>query len=172
MAFPFYISIRGVQPYDYVDIHRIDRSNFISPISKEWFLFRIRHFSNYFYVATTAIRGDVVGFITGFDSPPPSVLAQKPNHWKYGFISRLAVEPAYRNLGIGDALLRAVENQFRREDRKGILISTRQPNLNARNFYSNRGYKHMQTFDGTGVYQAGSDESERTMIVMYKKLRE
>ena len=170
MTFPFYIRVREVLPFDYEGIHYLDRETFVSPISKEWFLDRIRHSNPYFFVSVNVITGRIVGFITGYESPSSVILAQKPGHYKYGFISRVAVDPAYRKMGIGDALLRSVENRFYWEHRKGILVSTRLNNTGAMRFYRNHNYTKMETFDGTEVYQFGRDMAERTMVVMYKKL--
>lgn len=100
------------------------------------------------YVST--VKGNLVGFV--------SYVATK----KAILVVALGVFPAYQGSGIGSALIRKVEAEARKLDRKSILVSTSNDDMPALAFYQSIGFqiyevkpnviaeKHGKTLEGIG----------------------
>ncbi len=94
----------------------------------EWFKALINAKSKRKKVIVAEVEGKVVGFI----------IAYKYRHLTY--IDSLAVDSAYRGLGIGSLLLNYLEKTLVREGVEEVFLSVKDRNMNALNFYLKRGY--------------------------------
>jgi ribosomal-protein-alanine N-acetyltransferase len=63
----------------------------------------------------------------------------------FGHVITLDVEPAERKLGVGSALMQALESRFRAADCKSILLEVAVDNRAALRFYKKHGYSVLKT---------------------------
>jgi ribosomal-protein-alanine N-acetyltransferase len=75
------------------------------------------------------MNGMVVGYVIGFQTIE-----------KTGRIFSLAVDPGYRNMGIGGALLEEILAIFGREGISEIVLEVRSDNVKAQRFYKRHGF--------------------------------
>jgi len=85
------------------------------------------------YVAT--VGNNVVGFISYYDLEDMLIVA-------------LGILPKYQGLGIGKALVHAVENRARELSKRRILVSTTNDNLLALAFYQMLGFQIYEVVPG------------------------
>ena len=76
-------------------------------------------------------------------------------HLPFGLLRSLAVTPGYRNLGIGDTLVRAVEEQAAKLDLKGIFLLTE----TAKRYFEKRGYIVIEREQTPGIIKQSSEFS-------------
>ncbi len=70
--------------------------------------------SEYFFVAEEE-DGRVVGFVTGYERKGiPEEVLRSWNANRVGYVDLMAVDPSYRKMGVGRALMNAILDEFRR----------------------------------------------------------
>ncbi|MGC9108204.1 MAG: GNAT family N-acetyltransferase [Infirmifilum sp.] len=94
----------------------------------EWFKAMIGVRSRRRKVLVAEVNGRVVGFIIAY------------KYRELAYIDSLAVDPDYRDMGIGGKLIQAVEELLKREDVERVALSVKEGNLRALDFYLKRGY--------------------------------
>lgn len=89
-------------------------------------------FAQYYFVAVQALEGGgekLIGFVGG---------TVRTGH---GHISGIAVDPAYRRRKVGEALIKAVEHEFRTATFDTVTLEVRVSNRDAIRFYETQGYQ-------------------------------
>lgn len=89
-------------------------------------------FAQYYFVAVQTLEGTgekLIGFVGG---------AVRAGH---GHISGIAVDPAHRKRRVGEALIRAVEHEFRTDAFDTVTLEVRVSNRDAIRFYEKQGYQ-------------------------------
>jgi GNAT superfamily N-acetyltransferase len=91
-----------------------------------------------------AVAGDrTVGFISGeLRQGSPSFL---PKTW--ASVDDVFVEPDYRNLGMGRALLQSVEAWAKERDADGISLQVAAANVRGRKFYEDLGFREISVYE-------------------------
>jgi len=122
--------VRSARPEDSKDILRIYEQSLsgLDDEGIEWYmsLLKARTRDSIFLVAL--VDRKVVGFIQAY------------HNGNKGYVEALAVDPRYRNMGIGSALLSEVERRLKRRGVKMVRLNVKYNNLKALAFYLRRGY--------------------------------
>ena len=122
--------MRSARPEDSKDILRIYEQSLsgLDDEGIEWYmsLLKARTRDSIFLVAL--VDRKVVGFIQAY------------HNGNKGYVEALAVDPRYRNMGIGSALLSEVERRLKRRGVKMVRLNVKYNNLKALAFYLRRGY--------------------------------
>lgn len=82
------------------------------------------------------VGGRIVGFVIG--------LIERYDGFKLGHIITIDVLPDYRRKGIGMALLKSVEQEFKKADLKICYLEVREDNRDARRLYHKAGYVEIE----------------------------
>lgn len=89
------------------------------------------------HIAFIAHEGDTrVGFLLLLDELPDEVTMMDQ-----GFVAYMAVEPQWRNAGVGSALLAAAEDEARRRGLPYVALMVTEENDEARRLYQRAGYR-------------------------------
>ncbi|MEM2924535.1 MAG: ribosomal protein S18-alanine N-acetyltransferase [Methanocellales archaeon] len=119
--------IRQFELTDLERIYEIECASFKYPWAKADF--------TYYYLTTSGFFVAVIdNFIVGF------IVAMIPFPDR-GHILNLAVDPEYRYLGIGKALVNYVTAKFKSKGVRKIWLEVRVSNIGARTFYKKLGFK-------------------------------
>jgi len=137
--------IRRAGIIDVPAIAAIEGESFPDPWGRDIFADAIDCFPTTFFVAI--IEGRLAGFIVGGLEDTGELL--------YGHICNLAVEPSFRNRGIGRLLVKRIEHQFVLECASGIQLEVRVSNKRAQSFYRKLGYR--EAFTVAQYYANGED---------------
>ncbi len=124
----FNINIKQFELADLERIYEIERASFKYPWTKADFTYYYLTASEGFFVAV--IDNFIAGFIVS-EIPFPD----------RGHILNLAVDPKYRRLGIGRALVNRVSAAFKSKGVRKIWLEVRVSNIGARTFYKKLGFK-------------------------------
>lgn len=126
--------IRSFAASDQQRVREIEKacSRFITQISSILRFYEVA--SEGFIVAE--VDGRVVGFLIGN-------LTALRDGYKAGHVLSLAVDPAFRGLGIGRALINYFREVCRREGARKLFLEVKKNNESARRFYSHLGFKQM-----------------------------
>jgi ribosomal protein S18 acetylase RimI-like enzyme len=89
-------------------------------------------------VAEDRRSGAVAGFALG------TTVTKSRSSWKYGYLAWLAVDEAYRKLGIGERLLRRLAGRLIKEGARMLLVDTAADNEAALGFFEAEGFGHGQ----------------------------
>ena len=87
-------------------------------------------------VAIAVVNGSAAGFACG------QVWSSFCYDWLFGEITEMYVRPAYRNRGVGAALLTFLEKRLKEQGVMSIKILTSQANERALKLYTSLGYEH------------------------------
>jgi len=87
------------------------------------------------FLAISVINNTPVGFIISFKK------------WDLGYISVVAVLPAYRRKGIATALIRSAVYYLKSLNLSEIMIDVETTNMPALNAYENFGFRIIETFE-------------------------
>ena len=122
--------MRLARPEDSKDILRIYEQSLsgLDDEGIEWYmsLLKARTRDSIFLVAL--VDRKVVGFIQAY------------HNGNKGYVEALAVDPRYRNMGIGSTLLSEVERRLKKRGVKIVRLNVKYNNLKALAFYLKRGY--------------------------------
>ncbi len=120
----------------------VEVKSFKYPYTPMTFITLLNLFPNYFLVSKYC--GKVVGYVTA--------ALDKDG---YGHIMSIAVDPEFRGMGIGKALIRAVESRLRRDGVKGVRLEVAVSNSIAIKLYEGLGYKLVRVL--RNYYPDGED---------------
>src|SRR5829696_6561866 len=96
---------------------------------------------SFLFLAVTGNR--TVGFISGeLRQGSPTFL---PKTW--ASVDDVFVEPDYRNLGMGRALLQSVEAWAKERDADGISLQVAAANTRGRKFYEDLGFREISVYE-------------------------
>lgn len=124
------LSVRNAMTEDIHAIIKIENECNLSPWSLEDYRYEIKKDNSYLIVAE--IKNNVSGFLVArFSEVEVDIL-------------NIGVTSAYRNLGIGDALLSSLVNKACSMNVESIWLEVRESNAPAVSFYRNRGFKPIQ----------------------------
>jgi ribosomal-protein-alanine N-acetyltransferase len=137
---PLQLIIRRAQPADIPQIVAVERSAFTYPET--------------FFVAKN--NGDVAGFVAGG--------VEDTGEEVYGHIMNLAVASGYRRQGIGQHLIRRLEQEYLILGASAVQLEVRVTNTGAQEFYRRLGYR--EVFQVAAYYA-----NEEDALVMMKWFR-
>jgi len=146
--------IRRATLADIPAIVAIENDAFVDPWEQSIFIEALSYYATTYFVAVCDER--VVGFMVG--------AIEDTGENIYGHICNFAVDPAYRKKGIGRALIKRIEQQFRLELATGAQLEVRESNYEAQKFYLRLGYQHVFQ---VGEYYANGEDA----LVMMKWFR-
>jgi ribosomal protein S18 acetylase RimI-like enzyme len=99
--------------------------------------------SGYSFLFVASAGGRTVGFISGeLRQGSPTFL---PRTW--ASVDDVFVEPAYRNRGIGRALLRSVRAWAQERGADGISLQVAAANARGRKFYEDLGFREISVYE-------------------------
>jgi GNAT superfamily N-acetyltransferase len=85
----------------------------------------------------------MVGFVSGeLREGSPTFL---PKTW--ASVDDVFVHPAYRNVGIGRALIASVEGWARRKGANGVSLQVAAANVRGRKFYEDLGFREISVYE-------------------------
>ncbi len=142
--------VRKMTLMDIDAIIRIENESFTLPWSRESYIGELNnHFANYLVVD---YEGDVIaygGIWVVFEE---------------GHITNVAVDPEYRNAGVGHALMEELERVARQKKATRILLEVRPSNMSALALYRGMGYLD------SGLRKGYYSDNNEDAIVMTKLL--
>jgi len=125
------LTIRQFELSDLERIHQIERSSFKYPWAKGDFIYHYLASREGFLVA--ALDSTIVGFII------VAITLQGRGH-----ILNLAVDPKYRHLGVGRALVEFAVGKLKNEGVQSVWLEVRISNTGARKFYKELGFREVR----------------------------
>ncbi len=136
--------VRAAVDYDLRDVISMWKRN-IKAVNTAYDIATLyRYFKKYFFVATyTDTNSAIIGFVAG---------AVRDSH---GHISGIAVDEAYRRVGVGKQLLKAADAKFLGDGFDRVTLEVRVSNIAAIRFYEDQGYRSLYTVKG--YYADGED---------------
>jgi len=151
---PLQLTIRRAQPADIPQIVAIERITFVDPWDEGTLQESLAYYPETFFVARS--NGDLAGFVAAG--------LENTGEERYGHIMNLAVAPGYRRQGIGQRLIRRLEQEFSLSGAGGAQLEVRLTNTGAQEFYRRLGYR--EVFQIASYYANDEDA-----LVMMKWLR-
>lgn len=130
---PLQLTIHRAQPADIPQIVAIERIAFVDPWDERTFRESLALYPETFFVARN--NGDLAGFVAAGIEDTGEEL--------YGHIMNLAVAPAYRRRGIGQQLIRRLEQEYAVLGASGVQLEVRITNAGAQEFYRRLGYQEV-----------------------------
>ncbi|MEO0080944.1 MAG: ribosomal protein S18-alanine N-acetyltransferase [candidate division WOR-3 bacterium] len=132
--------IRPMTEEDLDDVEKLEQATFVEPWSQACFRQDLHRPHS---LALVAVKdGRLAGYAVAW--------AEEELH-----VANIAVEPAFRRLGIGRALMQQLETFGRRRGVKSVYLEVRQSNTEAQAFYRRLGF--VQTYVRRGYYSNGED---------------
>lgn len=142
---PKYLTIRNLEIDDLAPVFHLGERTFTSDIPNLYRLWDEYEVTSLFttepnlcLVAEDRRSGTVAGFALG------TTVTKSRSSWKYGYLAWMAVDGAYRKLGIGERLLRRLANRFLKEGARMLLVDTAADNEVALGFFEAEGFGHRQ----------------------------
>lgn len=154
IAHPSQPQIRHAVPADISAITDIETASFVDPWEQNVFFEALSYYPTTYFVAT--YDGILAGFIVG--------ALEDTGENIYGHICNLAVDPRFRNRGIGRLLVTRAERQFALELATGVQLEVRVGNAAAQKFYQKMRYSPVFAID---QYYANGEDA----LVMMKWFR-
>nr|WP_292522232.1 ribosomal protein S18-alanine N-acetyltransferase [Methanoculleus sp.] len=151
---PLQFTIHRAQPVDIPQIVAIERAAFVDPWDERTIREALAFYPETFFVARNS--GDLAGFVAGGLEDTGEEL--------YGHIMNLAVAPEYRRRGVGQHLIRRLEQEYAILGASGVQLEVRVTNTGAQEFYRRLGYQ--EVFQIAAYYA-----NEEDALVMMKWFR-
>ncbi len=130
---PLQLTIRRAQPADIPQIVAVERIAFNDPWDERTLRESLAFYPETFFVAKD--NGEIAGFVAGG--------VEDTGEEVYGHIMNLAVAPEYRRRGIGQQLIRRLEQEYAILGASGIQLEVRVGNIGAQEFYRRLGYREV-----------------------------
>jgi ribosomal-protein-alanine N-acetyltransferase len=151
---PLQLTIRRAQPADIPQIVAIERITFVDPWDERTLQESLAYYPETFFVARS--NGDLAGFVAaGLEDTGEEL---------YGHIMNLAVAPGYRRQGVGQHLIRRLEQEFAISGAGGAQLEVRITNTGAQEFYRRLGYR--EVFQIASYY--ANDEDALVMMKWFR----
>ncbi|MDD3932555.1 MAG: ribosomal protein S18-alanine N-acetyltransferase [Methanoculleus sp.] len=151
---PLQLTIRRAQPADIPQIVAIERITFVDPWDERTLQESLAYYPETFFVARS--NGDLAGFVAAG--------LENTGEERYGHIMNLAVAPGYRRQGIGQRLIRRLEQEFSLSGAGGAQLEVRITNTGAQEFYRRLGYR--EVFQIASYY--ANDEDALVMMKWFR----
>ena len=151
---PLQLTIRRAQPADIPQIVAIERITFVDPWDEGTLQESLAYYPETFFVARS--NGDLAGFVAAG--------LENTGEERYGHIMNLAVAPGYRRQGIGQRLIRRLEQEFSLSGAGGAQLEVRITNTGAQEFYRRLGYR--EVFQIASYY--ANDEDALVMMKWFR----
>ncbi|MCK9276527.1 MAG: ribosomal protein S18-alanine N-acetyltransferase [Methanoculleus sp.] len=151
---PLQLTIRRAQPADIPQIVAIERITFVDPWDEGTLQESLAYYPETFFVARS--NGDLAGFVAAG--------LENTGEERYGHIMNLAVAPGYRRQGIGQRLIRRLEQEFSLSGAGGAQLEVRLTNTGAQEFYRRLGYR--EVFQIASYY--ANDEDALVMMKWFR----
>ncbi|MFH2112567.1 MAG: ribosomal protein S18-alanine N-acetyltransferase [Candidatus Bathyarchaeota archaeon] len=131
--------IKELDMRDLDAVYMIEVESYPAPWSRNFFRL-MAHTSPELFL--TAHDGDeIIGYTVG-------EVDTRPNRRKLGHVMNLAVREAYRNRGVGSALMDELERRFVEMGATAAYLEVRESNTTAQKLYSNRSYSFFRKAKG------------------------
>jgi ribosomal-protein-alanine N-acetyltransferase len=130
---PLQLTIRRAQPADIPQIVAVERIAFNDPWDERTLRESLAFYPETFFVAKD--NGEIAGFVAGG--------VEDTGEEIYGHIMNLAVAPEYRRRGIGQQLIRRLEQEYAILGASGVQLEVRIGNTGAQEFYRRLGYREV-----------------------------
>jgi len=130
---PLQLIIRRAQPADIPQIVAVEKAAFTDPWDERTLQESLAYYPETFFVAKN--NGDVTGFVAGG--------IEDTGEEVYGHIMNLAVSPGYRRQGIGQHLIRRLEQEYVVLGASAVQLEVRVTNTGAQEFYRYLGYREV-----------------------------
>jgi ribosomal-protein-alanine N-acetyltransferase len=130
---PLQLTIRRAQPADIPQIVAVERIAFNDPWDERTLRESLAFYPETFFVAKD--NGEIAGFVAGG--------VEDTGEEVYGHIMNLAVAPEYRRRGIGQQLIRRLEQEYAILGASGVQLEVRIGNTGAQEFYRRLGYREV-----------------------------
>jgi ribosomal-protein-alanine N-acetyltransferase len=137
--------IRDIKHEDLDKIIAIEKVSFRLPWSRERFQQEFQANPSDFRVVAV-VDEEVVGY--SIARIEIAINIRRFKMYRRCHLLKLAVEPEYRRMGIGDSLLRETIRYARRGGANEVILEVRAKNIQARRFYSNRGFSEVKYKEG------------------------
>ncbi len=128
---PLQLTIHRAQPADIPQIVAIERTAFVDPWDERTLQESLAYYPETFFVAKD--NGDLAGFVAGG--------LEDTGEEVYGHIMNLAVAPGYRRQGVGQHLIRRLEQEYAVLGASAVQLEVRITNAGAQEFYRRLGYR-------------------------------
>jgi len=151
---PLQLTIRRAQPADIPQIVAIERITFVDPWDEGTLQESLAYYPETFFVARS--NGDLAGFVAAG--------LEDTGEERYGHIMNLAVAPGYRRQGVGQRLIRRLEQEFSLSGAGGAQLEVRLTNTGAQEFYRRLGYR--EVFQIASYY--ANDEDALVMMKWFR----
>jgi ribosomal-protein-alanine N-acetyltransferase len=130
---PLQLTIRRAQPADIPQIVAVERIAFNDPWDERTLRESLAFYPETFFVAKD--NGEIAGFVAGG--------VEDTGEEVYGHVMNLAVAPEYRRRGIGQQLIRRLEQEYTVLGASGVQLEVRIGNTGAQEFYRRLGYREV-----------------------------
>ena len=130
---PLQLTIRRAQPADIPQIVAVERIAFNDPWDERTLRESLAFYPETFFVVKD--NGEIAGFVAGG--------VEDTGEEVYGHIMNLAVAPEYRRRGIGQQLIRRLEQEYAILGASGVQLEVRIGNTGAQEFYRRLGYREV-----------------------------
>nr|WP_214041536.1 ribosomal protein S18-alanine N-acetyltransferase [Methanoculleus sp.] len=130
---PLQLTIRRAQPADIPEIVAIEKKAFDDPWDERTLQESLAYYPETFFVARN--NGDLAGFVAGG--------IEDTGEEVYGHIMNLAVAPRRRRRGIGQHLIRRLEQEYAILGASAVQLEVRVGNTGAQEFYHRLGYREV-----------------------------
>ncbi len=130
---PLQLTIRRAQPADIPEIVAIERTAFADPWDERTLQESLAYYPETFFVAKN--NGNLAGFVAGG--------IEDTGEEVYGHIMNLAVAPGHRRRGIGQHLIRRLEQEYAVLGASAVQLEVRVGNTGAQEFYRRLGYREV-----------------------------
>ena len=121
------VTLEPMVPLDLAAVLRLERVCFPSSWTADSYLRELRNITSYYIVAR--YQGDVIGYAGMW------VIAEESH------VSTLAVDPAYRRRGLGEAIMRHLMDIARARQATKMTLEVREANTGAQALYRKLGFE-------------------------------
>ncbi len=125
------------EPFDPWDKKDKDVKKIVNYYSQKMFK-NVKKHAGKIYLAET--ENKTIGFIAFYSTDQTREDAMSEFPMKMGYIDALFISDSYRDMGIGEKLIKTAEKYFKEKGRDHSELHVFGPNIRAHNFYIKHGY--------------------------------
>lgn len=140
------INIKNVFQKDFLKVYSFVKDcKPLKPYAEHFYKIILRYFGNTCYIAE--YKNDLVGFVMGFFS-------QTQNNTY--FLWQIGVHPSMQGKGVGEFLLKKIENRLMENGCKRIELTIDPENYPSQNLFEKSGYHNVSNQEGETLYVKGN----------------